>query len=309
MRAFVYQILPDYASPSDLDPGFLVLDNRATERPDWYEYWPIRRFLRGEPLDEQAWYGFLSPRFRQKTNLDARAVHAFLAEAGASIDVALFSPSIHNTAHFWNVFEHGGHEHPGLEAVAADLLARIGRPTDLDRFVSDSRNTVNSNFFVAKPRFWRAWLEITERLYAIAEDAADPLGERLRATVPYRGRRDVQMKVFVLERMASWLLWREPGFATLARDPFAAGARVYKLPVALICDALKIAYATQGRAQYRTVFRMVAGLRRLANAGIRIGAFCGSRRVAAPLRSLAAPWHTGGEQGGGHGAADEERPA
>jgi hypothetical protein len=27
-----------------MEPGYRMLDNLANERPDWYEYWPIRRF-------------------------------------------------------------------------------------------------------------------------------------------------------------------------------------------------------------------------------------------------------------------------
>jgi hypothetical protein len=292
-QAYVHQILNYYTSPQALDPGFLVLDNRSNERPDWYEYWPIRRFLLQERLEETAFYGFLSPKFELKTNLDSSAVRRLVADAGADVDVILLSPSIHNTAHHWNVFDHGEAEHPGLKAVANELFERIGRPTDLDALVTDSRNTVNSNFFLAKPRFWRAWLEVNERLYAIAEDPGDPLGEKLRAPVPYRGRRDVQMKIFVMERIATWLLARG-GYVARAHDPFAASARFYKLPVAVICDALKIAYAHERRDQYRTVFAMVRGLRRLANLQIRVGDALGSARVRPFLRTLAAYWSGGG---------------
>lgn len=288
--AHVHQILTHYTPPQALDPGFEVLDNRANERPDWYEYWPIRRYLINAPLDESAFYGFLSPKFKLKTNLDARTVDDIVRGAHPAVDVILLSPSIHNTAHHWNVFDHGEAEHPGLKAVAAELFARIGRPTDLDRLVSDSRNTVNSNFFLAKPRFWRAWLEVNEAMFRIAEDPADPLGERLRALVPYRGRRDVQMKVFVMERIATWLLCVDGGFVALARDPFASAARVYKLPLAIVCDALKIAYATEARPQYRDVFLMLRGLRKMLNFEVRVGDLLGARRVRPALRTLGAYW-------------------
>ena len=55
----IYQILNYYTSRQELDPGFDVLDNSANERPDWFEYWPIRKFLLNEPLNEEAFYGFL----------------------------------------------------------------------------------------------------------------------------------------------------------------------------------------------------------------------------------------------------------
>ena len=63
----------------------------------------------------------------------------------------------------------------------------------------------------------------------------------------YRGQENVQMKIFIMERVATWILTRDRSFVARVRDPFAARARIYKLPVAIVCDALKIAYATEGR--------------------------------------------------------------
>ena len=257
----IYQILNHYTSRQDLDPGFGVLDNSTNERPDWYEYWPIRKFLLNEPLDEDAFYGFLSPKFKLKTNLGAAEVVDFIRGSDAATDVVLFSPSIHNSAFYLNVFEHGDAEHPGLMRVAQDFFARINHQEPLASLVSDSRNTVHSNYFIAKPRFWRAWLKITEQLFTIAETAGDPLGTQLCTATTYRGRREVQLKIFLMERVATWILVTDKSFTAHARDPFVARSRIYKLPVAIICDALKIAYTTQGRRQYLDVFLM---LRRFA---------------------------------------------
>jgi hypothetical protein len=260
--AHIYQILNHYTSRQELDPGFDVLDNSANERPDWYEYWPIRNYLVNQPLDEKAFYGFLSPKFKLKTNLSSAEARDFI-QASAAADVVLFSPSIHNSAFFLNVFEHGNSEHPGLIDVANQFFARLGKHQRVEELVSDSRNTVHSNYFIAKPRFWRAWLAITEKMYAIAEDPDDSLGARLRTPTDYRGSRNVHMKIFLMERIATWILLTDPSFLAKARDPFAARSRIYKLPVAVMCDALKIAYSTQGRGQYKDVFLM---LRRFAKA-------------------------------------------
>src|SRR5260370_14985305 len=110
----IFQILNHYTAPQDLDPGFDVLDNSANERPDWYEYWPMRKFLLNEKLDEDAFYGFLSPIFKHKTNLSAGALLDFILAAEPNTDGALFSPSIHNSAYSLSVFEPAEAEHPGL---------------------------------------------------------------------------------------------------------------------------------------------------------------------------------------------------
>jgi hypothetical protein len=286
----IYQILNHYTSRQELDPGFEVLDNSTNERPDWFEYWPIRKFLLGEPLDEDAFYGFLSPKFKLKTSLNFGVVREFIEAADADAEVILLSPSIHNSAYYLNVFEHGDAEHPGLKNAARTLFERLDLATDLDSLVSDSRNTVHSNFFLAKPRFWRAWLAINEKLYAIAESPSDALGEALRTPTSYRGAANVQMKIFVMERMATWLLTSDRSFAARVRDPFVARSRLYKLPVAIVCDALKIAYATQGRAQYRDVFFLVRNLRKLLNFQVRFGGALGFKHVGPTLRLLKSYW-------------------
>ena len=286
----IYQIWSHYTAREELDPGFEVLDNSANERPDWFEYWPIRRFLLNEALDENAFYGFLSPKFKIKTSLSAEAVRDSILAADAATDVILLSPSIHNSAYYLNVFEHGDAEHPGLKNVAKGLFERIGMPSDLDSLVSDSRNTVHSNYFIAKPRFWREWLAVNEKMFAIAETPSDTLGEALRTPTTYRGGTTVQMKIFIMERIATWLLTSGRGFAAQVRDPFVARKRIYKLPVAIVCDALKIAYATQGRTQYKDVFQLVRGLRKFLNLQIRLGGALGLRHVGPCLRVLKSYW-------------------
>ena len=176
---FAYQIWAPPTKRESLDPDCLVLDNSANERPDWYEYWPMRKFLLNQPLEEDAYYGFLSPRFKEKTNLRVAAALDFLKRQEQQTDVVLFGPSLHLTAYHWNVFHYGEACHPGLLPLAAAFFDRIGEPTNLDELVTNSHNEVYSNYFFARPRFWRAWLKITEQLIAIAETPDDPSGAEI----------------------------------------------------------------------------------------------------------------------------------
>ena len=113
---------------------------------------------------------------------------------------------------------------------------------------------------------------------------------QLRTPTQYRGRREVQMKIFLMERIATWILVTDPGFAARAHDPFVSRSRIYKLPVAIICDALKIAYATQGRTQYRDVFLLLRSLRKFLNLQVRLGGALGFRRIGSCLRVLKSHW-------------------
>jgi hypothetical protein len=286
----IHQI--SHGNDAELDPGFRILDNTANERPDWYEYWPIRRYLLGSPLEENTLYGFLSPRFKSKTNLSARALYAFLDRAAAPApDVVLLSPSLHLTAYHLNVFRYGEACHPGLIATAGAYFERIGARTDLTQLITHSGNEVYSNYFLAKPRFWRAWLELTEPLFAMAESPSDELGAALRRTTSYRGEHNVQMKVFIVERMATFLLARDRHYRVQVRDPFAARSRLYKVPGAIVCDSLKRAYDTdERRAELRDLFPIVSRACRTLSWRLRLKSFLGFRRERSCLDALAAHW-------------------
>jgi len=91
---FIYQIY--HKGSGNLDPGFRVLDNSSSERQDWFEYWPIRKFLLSEILQEDAFYGFLSPRFKEKTNLSSAAVFVF-KNVKRTARIVIKTPSLHRT--------------------------------------------------------------------------------------------------------------------------------------------------------------------------------------------------------------------
>jgi hypothetical protein len=290
-NVFIHQILNHYTKKEDLDPGFLVLDNSSNQRPDWFEYWPIRHFFLLHPaLEEESFYGFVSPKFKAKTNIGSALARRFI-DQNSTADVILLSPSIHLTAHYLNVFVFGETMHPGLLNAADEFFRRMGRPTDLNDLVTTSRNEVYSNYMIGKPRFWKAWLEVTEKLYAIAEDPQDPLGEQLRKPTLYRGGNNVQMKIFIMERVATWLLAQpDSQLVACVRDPFVARSRRYKLPGAITCDALKIAYLETRREGYKDLFQLVSRSGRIFAWLIRIGAFLRYTPVTACMSALSSYW-------------------
>lgn len=261
----IYQIFYDEKTRVGLDPGFIPLDNLANERPDWREYWPMREFLLSETLAEDRYYGFFSPKFRQKTSLGSEQVKEFIDRSAGNADVVLFSPFFDVSALFLNVFEQGDRFHPGLSRTAQDFVDRIGLNVSIEKMVTDSRNTVFCNYFVAKPAFWAKWLEINEELFAIAEGAAagDDLAARLNAVARVRDGRSAQMKVFVMERVASLILATDKAFSSKAYSPFLLGAsgspyRNFSLE-AVISDALKISLVEQDYSHYRDAFYHLRG--------------------------------------------------
>jgi len=252
----IYQIFYDEKTRATLDPGFIPLDNAANERPDWREYWAIREFLLGETLKEDGYYGFFSPKFRQKTSLESSQVKEFIETGARNADVVIFSPFFDISGLFLNVFRQGEHFHPGLLQTAQDFVDRLGLTVSLECMVNDSRNTIFCNYFVARAAFWKKWLEVGEALFECAESAApgDGLAARLNAVARVRDGVAVQMKVFVMERIATLLLALDGTFAPTAYSPFLLGTSNtafsrFQLE-AIMSDALKISMVDQKHGAY-----------------------------------------------------------
>src|SRR5882757_1569084 len=203
VRAF--QIFYNDRTRALLDPDFEALDNSKNERPDWYEYWPIRTFLSENRLNDSTYYGFLSPLFFQKTGLTGKKVMDFLRQAGDA-DIVTFSPFPCHAAVFVNVFEQGEFFHQGLYDVARRFFGEFDRGMDFDALVTHSRNTVFSNFFFAKSKFWNSWKRVLNRqLEYSKEDGSVTLA---------------QMKVFVMERAVSFMLAADGAFTAKNFPPF-----------------------------------------------------------------------------------------
>lgn len=257
----LHLIAYDEASRALCEPGYTVLDNQANERPDWREYWPMRRFLLSERLDEQAWYGFFSPKFASKTGLSHAQTRSFIEQAAPTSDVVCFSPQFDMGAFFLNVFEQAETFDPGFLAATQQWLSQAGWQVNLSKLVMDSRQVVFSNFFVARPAFWREWLHWNEQLFAVCEGPDSALRRSLVAPTMYDGYlhpHAVQRKVFLMERIASLLLATQPQWRTTPHNPmrFAwSDSRLSRFPAeALVCDALKMALRDRGWSEYLGAF-------------------------------------------------------
>jgi hypothetical protein len=259
----LHLIVYSAATRALVTPGWQVLDNQDNPRPDWFEYWPVRQRLLNGPLDEDAFYGFFSPKFCAKTNLSHQQVCDFVLQHAAQADVLLFSPQPDMGAFFLNVFEQGETFDPGLIDAYGQFLQHIGRPAPLRQMVMDTRQVCFSNYFVARPAFWREWLALNEALFAICEGPASPLQQALTHVTTYPGPagKGVQRKVFLQERATSLLLATQPRWRSLPHDPFGMGWSMSRFrdhpQEAFISDALKRAFRDTGWPHYMQAFAQV----------------------------------------------------
>lgn len=243
----LFQIYYDDASKRLLDPAFIPLSNVGSERPDWFEYWPIRQALLNNTFEEDEYLGFFSPRFREKTGLSGSEVVGRMGEAKG--DVVSFSPLLYEGILFLNSFHQADSVHPGCMRLSQEFLDATGVGINLRLLVQDQTRTIFSNYFVAKYRFWKKWYQLTTQFFELCERQEGVLVDRLTENTRHRGREGIyQMKIFIMERLVSIVLEMEKinaekGVSYAAASHYGTGPIFNNL---MILEALKGQYIKTG---------------------------------------------------------------
>jgi hypothetical protein len=202
MKICIYQIYYNNETQKKILPGFIPLDNTKNLRPDWFEFWVILNFLRNNVLDDDAWYGFLSPKFYDKTGFNSDYVIKAIENYGALGNVALFSPGWDQLAYFLNVFEQGDVWHPGLMAASQDFVNKYQLEINLNTLVSDASSSVFSNYIIAKKEFWIQWRKIAEQFFEYVENNPEHQVKTSYGAL----ENQFPMKTFIQERLATLIL-------------------------------------------------------------------------------------------------------
>ena len=254
----IYQIFYNSITRNSKDPGYKDMDNTLNLRPDWSEYWPIRNFLNKEILNPDCYYGFFSPKFKEKTGLDSLFIQNELENSNE--DIVIFSPYFDQSAFFINIFEQCASNHPNINECLIKSFEILEKNIAIDSLIMSSRQTVFCNFFAAKAHIWDKWFTNCEKLFRIAEKNNCELSSLLNSPVPH-AKGNNPAKVFVIERMISFLIATNDNWTVRVCNPTslpfsAAPISNYKLEL-IILDALKMAYLENRTPEYLESFHLI----------------------------------------------------
>jgi hypothetical protein len=198
----LYKIAYNAETRAAIRPPYRLLDN-SDGKPDWYELWPILRFLEDTELEDGVWYGFVSPKFPEKADLSDSRVFR-IVERHADRDVCLFSYDWASLAYWQNPWVSGDRWHPGLMKCTEEFLNSRGISADLSKVWTDFDTSVLSNYMVARKRFWLEWRDVARAYFNYVESGGPALLDNQPAR--HRGEEGYRLRTFVQERLVCWVL-------------------------------------------------------------------------------------------------------
>lgn len=209
----IRHIFYDEETLSQTPSSFIPLDNVDGDK-SWYEFWPILNFLKNTKLEENIFYGFFSPSFTLKTMFSSENVINALRN-NINKDVVLFSLAWDQLSYFVNQWEQGEVWHPGITKATQDFLNYMELDIKIPNLITTRKNSVFSNYVVAKKPYWDRWKALASQFYTYADS---PNAEIQSLKTGYlKKETHVLMKVFVQERLPALLL-ADKEFSTVNID-------------------------------------------------------------------------------------------
>ena len=199
----IYQIYYNKETFNRLDKEFIPYDNTNNTSKEWYEFDVIYSFLKDNKLQENVWYGFLSPEFKKKTDLTGKEVKSHLKENENS-NVCLATSCFDQIAIYQNCFLQGETKHPGLIAATEYLLKKFRLNLLIRNIVGHSSNTVFSNYLIAKKEYWERWYELANFFVKLQKEDSE-FSKKIKTKGKYKNS-TVNLGVFIQERFPSIIL-------------------------------------------------------------------------------------------------------
>lgn len=152
-----------------LEPEFTPLDNTDNPHPELRE-WDVWNRNHEGILDENLdLWGFVSWKFKEKTNLSGKQAMDWIA-ANPGYDVYLLNPCIINEAVFANSWEQGDIHHPNISQIGNKFLDKLGyEDIDVKSMILDRNKTVFANYVVGNRDFWTCFMDFSRKLFSVAE--------------------------------------------------------------------------------------------------------------------------------------------
>lgn len=211
MKVDIRQIYFAPGQEASLEPAFTPLPNLDNPFPERREFYLFERFYREGGHARADLSGLFSHKFRQKTGATGEAFIAWVKE-NPGCDAYFINPFPQPVYWFFNIWEQGEKSHRGIMALAQEAFDALGYPVRLETFPrTDLRTTCFSNFWVATPAFWEAFMAFALPVYHYMLDEA----RAPRYFQPTYHDSGAEIFPFIMERLFTTFIVLHPEYKVL----------------------------------------------------------------------------------------------
>jgi hypothetical protein len=155
-----------------LDKGFKPLDNSGASAESM-EFAVFERLEMSEAVKDAELWGALSWRFSEKTGMTGKELLAQI-KANPGYDVYFCNPHLGNEAIHYNMWLQGETSHPHFLSLVSAVFKAAGLDEQELTALHPSSSYSAANYFVATPKFWRAYIAFIRKVLKAADKNLSP---------------------------------------------------------------------------------------------------------------------------------------
>jgi hypothetical protein len=168
----IFQVYYETWQRDLLDPNFSGLDNSKSSS-ETKEFSVFEQLLNNDVTKNAKLWGALSWRFAEMSGMNGSDLIKSI-QAHPGYDVYFCNPYPQNEALFHNGWQQGETAHPQFLAMSKAIFEVTGLPLDELTSVSSSDLFSSTNFMVATPKFWGAYLPWVKNVLSLANKKLPP---------------------------------------------------------------------------------------------------------------------------------------
>ncbi len=204
--------------------GSDLWDNTKNEFPELGEYPVFREVFNSELTKNVNYWGIVSPKFVEKTNMTAQYFKDWIEtqlpspiplnlEKDPDIDSDKLFPTVYFVnpvpiveSLFPSTIYHGNNCHPGLAALINRVLIRMGYSIDLNSLYMDYNTFSLCNYFVGNRIFWHYYLSFVDNFIKEAKNNFEDNNLMFNISAQYGRNSALSYYPFAVERLFSIFL-------------------------------------------------------------------------------------------------------
>lgn len=240
----IFQIYYRKGQESQLDPDFTPYDNRG-DLDLLLEFNVFRKLAADSRVAGADYWGAVSWKFGQKTGLTGAELRETI-RANPGYDAYFCNPHPDTEALYHNLWLQGETSHPEFVWLSRQIFEAAGLELGLIDEIWPSSLFATTNYFVATPDFWRAYLEFVLRVIDKARDKLSPHGRAMlhSAMADNKGMHaSASYLPFIVERLFSTFLLTEGERFRAFKYPTAKSALEGQTHLVLLRQMRDVAFA------------------------------------------------------------------